>query len=307
MRRISLTNLETLCWIARLGSFTAAAQRLNATQPAISGRVRELEQSLRVSLFQKRGRKMELTIQGRELVEQAQPLLSRIEELITSLDNPAAISGIVRIGVGEMVSVSWFGSFMAQLHALMPRLRYQIEVDLTVNMRQKLELGQLDLAIVAARLGGERLTVAPLGSLDMLWVTSPAIRRGMKKGLAGLKTVLTEQPIWCLARPSHMYPMATDTLRALGLGQVHLNTCNSLQAMLGIVSAGGGISMLPENMVADALRRRTLVRVAPELPSQSLEFVIAHDRDQGQPVVRHIARLAAEASTFLRRSEPSRD
>ena len=118
MRRISLTNLETLCWIARLGSFTAAAQRLNATQPAISGRVRELEQSLRVSLFQKRGRKMELTIQGRELVEQAQPLLSRIEELITSLDNPAAISGIVRIGVGEMVSVSWFGSFMAQLHAL---------------------------------------------------------------------------------------------------------------------------------------------------------------------------------------------
>ena len=133
MRRISLTNLETLCWIARLGSFTAAAQRLNATQPAISGRVRELEQSLRVSLFQKRGRKMELTIQGRELVEQAQPLLSRIEELITSLDNPAAISGIVRIGVGEMVSVSWFGSFMAQLHALMPRLRYQIEVDLKIG------------------------------------------------------------------------------------------------------------------------------------------------------------------------------
>ena len=67
MRRVSLTNLETLCWIARLGSFTAAAERLNATQPAISGRVRELEESLKVKLFQRRGRRMELTIQGREL------------------------------------------------------------------------------------------------------------------------------------------------------------------------------------------------------------------------------------------------
>ena len=44
MKRVSLTNLETLCAIARLGSFTAAAERLNTTQPAISQRIKELEQ-----------------------------------------------------------------------------------------------------------------------------------------------------------------------------------------------------------------------------------------------------------------------
>jgi len=38
--------LETLCWIARLGSFTAAAERLNTTQPAISKRVKELEEAI---------------------------------------------------------------------------------------------------------------------------------------------------------------------------------------------------------------------------------------------------------------------
>ena len=53
MRRLSLVNLETLCWIARLGTFTAAAQRLNTTQPAVSKRVRELEQALRVQLFRR--------------------------------------------------------------------------------------------------------------------------------------------------------------------------------------------------------------------------------------------------------------
>jgi DNA-binding transcriptional LysR family regulator len=299
MRRISLTNLETLCWIARLGSFTAAAERLNATQPAISGRVRELEESLEVKLFQRRGRRMELTIQGRELVERAQPLIARIEEVITSLDNPGAITGILRIGVGEMVAVAWFGELMAQLHERMPRVTYQIEVDLTINMRQKLELGQLDLAIMAARLNSDRLVSTPLGSLDMLWVTSPAVRRAMKRAGHELREVLSSHPIWCLARPSHMYPMAVETLKSLGLSQVSINTCNSLQTMVSIVMAGGGISMLPENMVAEALKRRQLVRLSPDMPAQQLDFVIAHDRDQEQPVVRHIAQLAVQASTFV--------
>ena len=299
MRRISLTNLETLCWIARLGSFTAAAERLNATQPAISGRVRELEESLEVKLFQRRGRRMELTIQGRELVERAQPLIARIEEVITSLDNPGAITGILRIGVGEMVAVAWFGELMAQLHERMPRVTYQIEVDLTINMRQKLELGQLDLAIMAARLNSDRLVSTPLGSLDMLWVTAPAVRRAMKRAGRELQEVLSSHPIWCLARPSHMYPMAVETLKSLGLSQVSINTCNSLQTMVSIVMAGGGISMLPENMVAEALKRRQLVRLSPDMPAQQLDFVIAHDRDQEQPVVRHIAQLAVQASTFV--------
>lgn len=82
MRRLSLVNLETLCWIARLGTFTAAAQRLNTTQPAVSKRVRELEQALRVQLFRRQGRKMELTIQGRDLVQRSQPLLNGLEDLV---------------------------------------------------------------------------------------------------------------------------------------------------------------------------------------------------------------------------------
>ena len=46
MARLNLVNAETLCWIARLGTFTAAAERLFTTQSAVSARMRELEQSL---------------------------------------------------------------------------------------------------------------------------------------------------------------------------------------------------------------------------------------------------------------------
>jgi DNA-binding transcriptional LysR family regulator len=299
MRRLSLTNLETLCWIARLGSFTAAARRLNTTQPAISGRVKELEQSLRVKLFHRQGRRMELTILGRELVERAQPLLNRLEDVVISLENPAAATGIIRMGVGEMVAVTWFGALMARLQENMPRVTYQIEVDLTVNMRQKLELGQLDLAIVAAPLDSNRLATTSLGTVNLLWVIAPGVRAAAQRKGLDLAHIFTTHPIWALARPSHMFPSAMETLRKYGATQSNISTCNSLQSMLETVVAGGGISLLPENLVAPRIRRRELVPLSAALPPERLEFVIARHRDQEQAIIRHIVELSVAASAFL--------
>jgi len=300
MRRLSLTNLETLCWIARLGSFTAAAQRLNTTQPAVSGRVKELEQSLRVKLFHRQGRRMELTILGRELVERAQPLLNRLEDVVISLENPAAATGIIRMGVGEMVAVTWFGALMARLQENMPRVTYQIEVDLTVNMRQKLELGQLDLAIVASPLDSNRLATTSLGAVNLLWVIAPGVRAAAQRKGMDLAQIFTTHPIWALARPSHMFPSAMETLRKYGATQSNISTCNSLQSMLEMVVAGGGISLLPENLVAPRIRRRELVPLSGALPPERLEFVIARHRDQEQAIIRHIVEQSVAASAFLR-------
>jgi DNA-binding transcriptional LysR family regulator len=299
MRRLSLTNLETLCWIARLGSFTAAAQRMNTTQPAISGRVKELEQSLRVKLFHRQGRRMELTILGRELVERAQPLLNRLEDVVISLENPAAATGIIRLGVGEMVAVAWFGKLMARLQEEMPRVTYQIEVDLTVNMRQKLELGQLDLAIVAAPLDSNRVVTTSLGSVNVLWVISPALRNAGRKAGMGVAELLAAHPVWSLPRPSYMHPMAIDTLRQHRVTQTSINTCNSLQSMVEMVANGAGIALLPENLVARYIKARALVPLSEELPPQPLEFVIARHRDQEQAIIRHIVDLTVAASAFL--------
>ena len=56
MRKLTTTNLELAVWIARLGSFTAAAERMHTTQPAVSARVKELEDTLGHRLFVRQGR-----------------------------------------------------------------------------------------------------------------------------------------------------------------------------------------------------------------------------------------------------------
>jgi hypothetical protein len=97
INRIAFYHLETLLWIARLGTFAAAAARLNTTQPAISARVRELESHLGTALFRREGRTMALTPAGRELVRE-----SRIVSLrIIGDDRPGLLANVSAI-IGQM-------------------------------------------------------------------------------------------------------------------------------------------------------------------------------------------------------------
>ena len=103
INRVSLYHLETLLWIDRLGTFSAAAERLNTTQPTVSARMRELEQRLGTALFRREGRAMSLTAAGRKLVRDCDPLLRDMQVPLlgsgsqsrTSL-RPAAVSDIAR-------------------------------------------------------------------------------------------------------------------------------------------------------------------------------------------------------------------
>lgn len=301
MRRLSLTNLETLCWIARLGTFTAAAERLHTTQPAVSSRVRELEQALGVRLFHRQGRKMELTIQGRDLVQRSQPLLNRLEDVVVSLDNPGAATGIIRMGVGEIVAATWFGCLMARLKEEMPHVNYEIEVGLTVNMRQKLELAKLDLAIVAAPVESSRIATTSLGGVNARWMAAPALHMRAGKRRASVKQMLEDYPVWCVARPSHMYPMAIETLRRHGVAPKNINTSDNIQSIVQLVAGSAGIALLPENLAAGLMHEKRLVPLSDELPPERLDFVIARHRDQEQAIIQRIIALAVETSAFLGR------
>lgn len=297
MRKLSLTNLETLCWISRLGSFTAAAQRLNTTQPAVSRRVKELEDALRVTLFQRQGRKMELTIQGRDLVNRAQPLLNQLDNVVVSLENTTAATGTIRMGVGELVTMTWFAEFMSRLKQDLPRVNYEVEVGLTINMRQKLELGTLDLATVAAPIDSSRVNTAYLGTIHVQWLIARTLRAKVRKW-ASVKELLLEYPIWCVARPAHMHTMAIESLRRYGVATSNINISDNVESIIQVVCNGAGIALLPTTPAV--LKRETLLPLSNQLPPERLDFYIASHRDQDQAIIKHMINVAVQTSSFPR-------
>ena len=143
MPRPNLVNAETLCMIAKLGSFRAAAERLYTSQPAVSARMRELEQSLGFALFEKRGRRLELTVPARRFVERVEPLLLAVEDAFTDAEAVTNAAGTVRIGMG-VISMTWFSRVVPELRRALPRVSYEIELDLAVKLQEHLASGALD-------------------------------------------------------------------------------------------------------------------------------------------------------------------
>ena len=78
---MNMKQLETFYWVERLGSFSAAAERVHATQSTISMRIQELEQSLGVRLFDRSHRMARLTAKGRELL----PYVRQMVELTSAI------------------------------------------------------------------------------------------------------------------------------------------------------------------------------------------------------------------------------
>src|SRR3546814_12839437 len=101
---LHLKHLETFFWAARLGSFTAAAERLHSTQSTVSMRISELEHRFGVALFDRAHRKVRLTSRGEELLGYTERLLQLTSEIQERIARPEMVSGMVRIGVAAVVA-----------------------------------------------------------------------------------------------------------------------------------------------------------------------------------------------------------
>jgi DNA-binding transcriptional LysR family regulator len=295
MKRLSLVNLETLCTIARLGSFQAAADKLNSTQPTISSRVREMENVVGRPLFQRHGRRMELSIEGRQLVDKAEPLLGSLADLLVTLDDPSAATGLVRIGLGEIIAETWFPRFIREAMRLMPNLNFEVKVDLTVQTRQDLENGKLDLALIGGNLASGALTAVSLGMLETQWVCSPLLLGEEPHGYA-LDDALTRFPVWSLAKASLLYPVLAQEIRNSS-ARVSINLCDSISAMIGILVSGAGLGLLPGALVAEQLNNGTLVCLGARTET-TLPMVAAWRTEEKQIAVLKLAQLAKKVSTF---------
>ncbi|WP_298398615.1 LysR family transcriptional regulator [Sphingobium sp.] len=276
INRIAFYHLETLLWIARLGTFAAAAARLNTTQPAISARVRELENHLGTALFRRDGRMMALTPAGRALVRESEPLWARFQGLLMGCSDISGASGIIRIGAGEIAAASCLPGFVAQLGRDLPHVSLEVDIALTADLIQQLASGHADLAFAAGRIAHPMLRTAPIGSVDLLWLASPATMARMDAA---------RTPIWSLSNLSPLYRIMKDAIAASALADCPLNLCNNVRTMIDIVLEGGGIGIFPRPMARAQLASGALIPVpgAPSMP----------------PVDFHVAVRAAEADPLV--------
>ena len=287
--RVSLYHLETLLWIDRLGTFSAAAERLNTTQPAVSARMRELEQRLGTRLFRRDGRTMSLTAAGRKLVRDCDPLLRDMQIALLGSGGFAEASGVVRIGAGEIAAASCLPAFVADLKADMPNVGLEIEIDLTANLIQQLLTGRTDIAFAAGPIAHPALKTQPIGEVALMWLASPDVAAAFAAGEAQL-------PVWSLASHSPIHGRMRDAIEASRIAQESLNLCNNARTMIDIAKAGGGVGIFPEPMARAEVAAGTLVELSDMPTLASVAFHVAMRVSDSEPVLARIFDRASQLS-----------
>jgi LysR family glycine cleavage system transcriptional activator len=262
-RPLSLDCLRSFEAVARRLSFSAAAEDLHVTQPAISRQIKGLEEELGTALFHRGTRKVELTQAGHSLLRSVEPLLARLDATVRQ----------IRLAKGRaQVSVSTFPSFATLW--LMPRLadfeRRHPGIDIRLSATDRLvELDDPELDLVLRHCPPDR---APAGAERMFGeVLTPVISARMADAIARGEAPPLDGPA-DLARHT-LVEVEDTTPSALALGwpswlaargQPQLTprrwiSLNFNHQQIQAVLAGQGVALAWLPMVLDALLRGELV------------------------------------------------
>ncbi|MFF9549047.1 LysR family transcriptional regulator [Methylobacterium fujisawaense] len=292
---MNIKQLETFLEIARCGSFTAAADRLNATPSTISARIQDLELDLGVSLFDRSQRRVRLTAKGRELQVYAERAIAACAEIRTRVGSGDALSGLVRLGVAELVAVTWLPHFVDLIHRSYPRLTLELQVALTADLQNLMANGEIDMALMPGTRFDPHLATRSLGQVRFAWMAGRGLdlpnRRIEPADFRAIR-------ILSLGKNSFHHRTVEHWLNERGDAPRVVDLCNSMGAVASLTQAGVGVSLLPiqcyrAEIASGALR---VLETCPEGPL--VEFFVVYAADATTTIPRLLTDLAAASSTF---------
>ncbi len=291
IKQLSLQQLETLRWIAKLGTFSAAADRLNTTQPAISNRIRDLERRLGIKLFEKQGRLAILTPAGRSIVASLDRVFADLERSIYDVVGSANLAGTVRIGAGEVAAASCLPAYCAEINRDMPDVSLEIDVALSAELLNGVLTSHTDMVFLAGPVTHPALEIAPIGLVELVWVGSPAIASAVRDPAR-----LEATAIWSLPKESPIHQAMIDNLAGQSMRPRRISVCSNVRLMVDIILQGGGLGLLPRAMLEPELASGLLAPALPDGFCPPIPFYVAIRTNERDPLIRNLFERAASLS-----------
>ena len=166
---LDVDQLRTFIAIIETGSFTRAADAVHKTQSAVSMQMKRLEERLERPIFARDGRASKLTEDGERLLDFARRIVKLNVEAIAAFSD-AELSGRVRLGVPDDYADRYLPEIMARFSLAYPGAELTVICEPTVELIERIEANELDLAIITTMEGGR--PAETFRRERLLWVTS---------------------------------------------------------------------------------------------------------------------------------------
>lgn len=145
---LEIRHLRYFLAVAEAGSFSRAADRLGISQPSVSQQMRDLEAALRVSLFQRRGKRILLTQRGLIFQEHARAVLRQLENFLQEVSSePGNLRGTLHLGVVPVLNVPLVPELMGMFAADQPGINLIVDEISSTEIETALEEGRMDVGL----------------------------------------------------------------------------------------------------------------------------------------------------------------
>ncbi|MFD1344344.1 LysR family transcriptional regulator [Litorisediminicola beolgyonensis] len=286
MARLNLEHLRSFLAVTRLGGVRKAATAMHLTQPAVTARIKALEDTVGAALFDREGGGMRLTKRGELLLSYAEKFEHLSEMVTRDVISPESLEGRLRLGVSETIAQCWLPDLIALCHARYPNLDIEFDVDISLNLRDALIAEELDLAILLGPISDYSVDNLDLPGFALEWYVSAEAPELADPSGHFAKPVLT------YARQTRPYRELRSTLFERVGPDVRLFPSSSLLACFRLVEANLGVAALPADLARPYLAAGTIRRFDPGWVPQPLFFTASFRANPRNQMAETVAQMA---------------
>lgn len=277
---MDIKYLQTFKMIVNEGGFTKAAAKLNYTQSTITFQMKQLEQQLSIQIFEKVGRKMNLTKAGKELIPYVDDVLASLERLSGLGESLDQLKGELYVDVAESVLCYKMPPVLKEFHRLAPKAKLFLRSTNCYEILEKLRTGRTDLGIFYLNVcdSEDFIESYQIGECTMDLVASPKTKENYPDFITldqnlDLPFIINEPD--CIFRQ-----IFENYLKSRKITLDHTIELWSIPTIKNLVKSDLGISYLPSFTVSEDLEKGQLCKIETAIDDQKLIAVCAHHKNK---------------------------
>lgn len=275
---MELRQLQIFYAAAQTLNFTKAGAKLGYAQSNITGQIRQLEEELQIKLFERLGRGIQLTTEGKSFLENAEKILKLCERAKEEF-SPQVYRGTIHIGAAETLCVYRLPQILTTYRKLYPLVEISVHTESYEKLSELIKTNDIDVALVLTdKIASPELVVHTLHEEFMTVVTSPLHNLAQKKKV---KPNDFSGECFILTSPGCGYrPLILSMLKKNDIKPSSIMELSSVGAIKECTICGLGIAFLPKIAVKDELDRGKLIELNWAGPSFDVKTQLIYHHEK---------------------------
>jgi len=276
---INFNQLRVFHEAAKTMNFTAAAKKLCITQPAVSAHMKLFENFSNLKLFQRRGRKIHLTDEGKALYDYTRKIFEYEKEIEDLIDDLKQLKrGTLRLGTSKTYARYFMPFLITSFRDAYPHIKIHLHEGSSLDIIHSLLDFKNELAVIAKVEDNPDVCFIPFSHEELILILAPGHPLAGKRCIALAE--LAEEPIIIKERGSGTRKLVNALFDDNGISPEILMETSNTEFIKQLVQRGDGISFLVKAAVITEIREKKLATIPIENQNVFLEVSIAYLKNQ---------------------------